>query len=414
MPPHTTREQQLEAARGEDPMCLLAWEKDGVAIYEEAWIEAIAHRPCLYVLVPHRLKTLAMSHKAMEQDALLFAKVPECHRTDAYEEAYAQARKEKDAAHMAAEEEEGASTTSSSEDDVPLQRRAAALAQEKRTVAAHPAPPEKEEAEARPPRRFGPLGGYKACLGDARTAAAEPHKGEDSAGIDLTVLEALKGAGQRFGKIFMVANDPGATESERIRAQELVDKKLREGKHEVLEAYKTLTEGGAARPGLQKVEVWQHAAPATRQQHWMSVLGSGVATQFLVKCCKYARPLRFGFYGDGKGAVAAATLYVELFTFVCDAASNHSWAQGFADRYNAIQKDLMRTASRAAQPGSSSALVLVDKRALIATARTALGMNRVKRASKLKGSHGDAAAYAAGQAAASVQVHAPSKKARLA
>lgn len=402
----------------DDPTCLLDWEASGVRIHEAAWIAAIETRPCVYALVPHRLKTLAMSHKAMEKDALLYAKVPECFRTDAFEEAYTRARHATSATteNDANDFEEDRLTTSeeedllasSSEDDEPLQRRAASIAEKKKTRVIEP--PERASSSS---RRRGPLGGYTACLGAARTGKVEASTA-DRQGIDLTVIDALEGAGQRFGKIFMVANDPGATASERARAQELVDKKLREGKHEVLEAYKTLTEGTRApRPGLQKVDVMQHDKPAMRQQCWMSVLATGVAVQYLVKSCAYSHPLRYGFYGDETGSIAAAKLYVELFTFVCATASNHSWGQGFADRYCEIQRNLMRAAEAQAAP--STALVIVDKRALAEKARTALGMySKARRSAKLKGSRGDAAAYAAGRAAAAVQAHAPSKKARLA
>ena len=417
----TTFEGQMAMAR-DDPTRLLDWETSGVRIHEEAWIAGIDTRPCIYALVPHRLKTLAMSRKAMEKDALLYRKVPECFRTDAFEEAYVRARDaasattesekdddfEEDRLTTSEEEEEDLLASSSSEDDEPLQRRVAAQKKKKRVI--ERPPPERASSSS---RRRGPLGGYSARLGAARTGKMEATT--DRQGIDLTVIDALEGAGQRFGKIFMVANDPGATASERARAQELVDKKLREGKHEVLEAYKTLTEGTSVspRPGLQKVDVMQHGNPAMRQQCWMSVLATGVAVQYLVKSCAYSRPLRYGFYGDEKGSIAAAKLYVELFTFVCATASNHSWGQGFADRYCEIQKNLMRAAEAQAAP--STALVIVDKRALAERARAALGMTRMaRRSAKLKGSRGDAAAYAAGRAAASVQAHAPSKKARLA
>jgi len=153
--------------------------------------------------------------------------------------------------NSSSDEEAVAASSSDEEEDAPLTSRSAG----KRPIA-------KKAKSGPPPKRGrGPLYGYlakyrkKGTAASPSTAAAGPHR----TGIDLSVIETLKGAGRVFGKIFQIANDPGATEDEKANARRKMDQQIAKGDDNVLEALKILTasDGSSieAKPGLEHVDI---------------------------------------------------------------------------------------------------------------------------------------------------------------
>ena len=171
-------------------------------------------------------------------------------------------------------------------------------------------------------------------------------------GIDLSILDNLRGAGRRFGKLFQLANDPNAPEGERANAQKKVDEALAKKDDDVLAALKVLQEAagkpmGDVKPGLVQVDILVKEAPAKTKNKWMSTLAYSIATQYLIKNCAYSHPTRYGFYGNEALAVAAADDYAETFNWLTSVAPDHAFAQGFADEHWRIQFQLMEARNQA-------------------------------------------------------------------
>jgi hypothetical protein len=291
----------------------------------------------------------------------------------------------------------------------------------------------KRAAAPKAKQRQGPLGGYS-CMYDPKSAKTkEPASasaassssastqpaddGDGAVGIDQSVIDKLRGPQQRFARIWMLAKR-GSTEHERAQAQAKLDKKLAddkaEGYDEIIAAYNTLQSGGSAevsmaRPGLQICRIYQNGEAANIRQTWMLNLASFIATQYLVAYCPYSHPVCIGFFGDNDGATAAALQYEELFKFICELAPSHGFAQGFADEWgvlihmikNAAKRKAKQETEAAGGTASGTALVLVDKEALIKLAKEELFPGVTwRKARRAQGADRTSVDYEAGRAAA--------------
>ena len=134
----------------------------------------------------------------------------------------------------------------------------------------------------------------------------------------------------------------------------------------------------------------------------MSRLAYAMSVQFVCAhfvCARSSRGVFFGFYGDATCAMVAARTMVYVFNVVVQTATNHSWAQGFADKYYLLQKEMRHKMVTSSNKDRS--MVLVEKKeALIAQVKAQMCLGKPSTA-KRRGHHSDSAAYQAGQRAAS-------------
>jgi len=299
-----------------------------------------------------------------------------------------------------------AAASSDEEDDAPLTSRASG----KRPIAKKA----KAKAEPAPKRGKGPLYGYQAKYRKTGTAASPSTAatGPRRTGIDLSVIETLKGAGRVFGKIFQIANDPGATEDEKANARRKMDQQIAKGDDNVLEALKILTSSDGssieAKPGLEHVDIMQNGKAAHTKQKWMSVLGMSIGDQYMVKSCVYTRPPSIGFFGRAELTAAAALDYEESFNFIVGVSSTPSFAQGFSEEHYWInqrlkkQRDAAEAAEKASGANSSTALVVRSNKELVEEAIVEFNL-KIKKGRQLKGADRTSADYEAGRAAARVR-----------
>ena len=392
-----TLEAQMAVARSIDAEKLVEWERTGIGIKEEAWIAVVTFMPGIYRHLPYHAKTMSVSHAAMEADPLVFKFVPTTHQTDETEKAYLLA-KCKAAPPPVVEDpdsedddllseplplwfvdsEDDDDEDEDNDDNDDSEDKLATLPAAKRTHMSKPptSPP-------RPKKAKGPLGGY-----EARSETMTRDKAE--------TCELLHKAGKTLAKIFNTTQDPSVTEQEREHAKNVLAKKLASASNDVVDAYKASLEGTPdPKPGEHRVGIYRNGDYAMRKQQWMIALAEAISKQFMVGKYWFTRKLRFAFYGSEEGAYAAMRLYEELFNDICRMASNHSWAQGFADEYLEIQTKLR--ANIDASDNKETALVVSNMLDLQKKARP----KHMRDARPLGGSRGNAAAYAAGKAAAS-------------
>ena len=286
---------------------------------------------------------------------------------------------------------------SDSDDDLSVDSDAE---QEERKVAKS-----KSAKKKRGRAKAGPLGGHaakwlksKTPAGPTSTATKQHHSG-----VDLDIINALHGAGQRrLGKLFQLANDPGATTAERERAKKKLDAAIASGDDDVLEAMKVLEQADgksiAPKPGLQKVAIEQHGEPCKRRQKWFNTLAHAFAILYGVDSCVFLTPRMYGFYGRDKGAEAAAADFEKTFNFVVGVAPTHSFCQGFTDGLRDIVSKMSaaREASRRSAPNSTTAIVLRTNSELIKDAIDKFGLN-FKSTALLKGQNTTTSDYREGE-----------------
>ena len=454
--------EQRNVAEGKEPEKLIVWASENVNIHHAMWIVGIANKPSLFALIPARFKTLAMCTAALAGDPLLFVYVPEILRTDKDEAIYHCARHTKrveEQKHSSAKAEssgdalaspkpggvgdkdndydesseygededdfdESSDNASSSEDDEPLTSRSAGERKITKKAEAKAEPLTSRSRDKRPITKKakakgkgkgkgkGPLYGYRAIRrkkGDAATPTTAA-AGKPRTGIDLTVIEELTRAGRKFGKIFQIFNDPGATMDEKANAGRKMEQLIAKGDDDVLAALKILTasDGSAieAKPGLEHVDIMQNGQHARTKQKWMSVLGSAIAAQYMVHVCLYSRPPAMGFYGRAELTAAAALDYEMSFNWLAGVAPTPSFAQGFSQEHYWINQRLAKQREAEAGGGAgeaganvSTGLVVRTNKALIEAAVVEFNLT-MKKSGKRKGADRTHSDYEAGRAAA--------------
>ena len=370
VPGINTPEVQMEIAAGKSPSELLRAYEGGVGIQEGAWVQAVTVTPRFYLELPFALKTPLVSAAALEGDARLFPKVPDRHRTDAAELKFRQA--------VAAEEvAEAVAVQAAAAEEVAIDLTSDALSEGGTEPDEYPPSDPRRPAglpnpkRARPnPARRRPLAHYSARLSSA------PVEGFVDAPEDEGHAEHLHRAGNILSKLYSLSQDPSATPAERARAQEKLDQKLRDADSDVVRAYQGLASApGGAKVGAAEVDVLSAGSPLRQRNAWLMDLASACAAALLVGTYSSSGPVTVGFYGDRNGARAAAALFVDVVCWVAQAAENTDWARGFASKYLCIQQGLKAAAKQAAN--TETALVVVDKDALIGRAEAALGLRSV-------------------------------------
>ena len=360
-----TPEVQIEVATGASPATLLEAHEGGAGVHEDAWVAAVTHTPHFYLRLPFALKTPAVSRAAMAADALLYAKVPEVHRTDEAEASFraakaAQAAADDEVVEVAGPPKPPPTAIDLLSDDEAAGGAPTALVGTKR--AADDAGTTTKQAK-RPRTRKAPLAHYSARVSSKRVRGFD----DDAPETDKSVAEQgrLLAAGQTLTKLFRLAQDAAATPDERERAQKKLDQKLRDADSDVVDVYKGLTSetGSSVLVGATEVDVLAAGSPLQKRNVWLVDLGAACAAALLVGSYSNSSPFVVGFYGDRNGAKAAAALYVDVVSWVARAAENTDWAKGFAAKYRRIQEDLKAAAKQAAN--EETALVVVDKDALV-------------------------------------------------
>ena len=95
-----TLEIQLAMARTE-PETLLEWERTGVGIKDDSWMEAIATNPDVYRKIPARLKFFELCKAAMRADPLMFKYTPDRFQSEDDDARFKQAKRAAEAAEAA-------------------------------------------------------------------------------------------------------------------------------------------------------------------------------------------------------------------------------------------------------------------------------------------------------------------------
>ena len=309
-------------------------------------------------------------------------------------------------------------SSSDEDDDIPPRPRAGVPEElsdedvcEKRGAASSPREESSDsEEDVQPKKRSAPrpLRAY-ATRREGQRQASDDHMAE------------LSGAGELLTKLFQLAHDPGATEAERERAKAKLAKKLTDEDHEVLTAMMKKKNEAQSEPGLVKILILKDGQPIQQRQDWMIQLANGVAKHFFVDSytqTRYANPktIHMCFIGERDATEAAADSYMTLFDWICNNApgrnvtSAKSFAQGFADEYHKICKQMYKTAQEAATAQRTTALAI--RSTLIEQAKKKYGV-KLRMTGGLSGSRADAAAYAAGQRAATGQANQAIKRRAL-
>lgn len=409
----------VETART-SPEQILTSERSGRGIRDEAvWLAMVDQDPLQFPRIPEYRKTWNVCDLAVRKHPLNLIHVPERHREPELVELYLQAKRAKrdvppteepdDASDDSDDEplssrkcrisglkDESPSTRkrqntvgSDSEEDEPLSTR-----KRQKTV---------DEEKKQPPRRLGNL---HAALSDKTIKTFQ-----SSSKVEVT--EAMVNTAKRLARMQALAMDDGATAEERAHAQRIFDNYKKKAPGEILALLESLDDEEAM-PGRAVVNILRGNETCNRKEAWFSMLAHGVCTQFV--CAHYVptrstRGVYYGFYGDSNCAMVAAQTMVEVFNVVTQSATNHSWAQGFADTYYQLQKD-MRSKMAAVDNGDRSVVLVEKKNALILEARKQLSLGPA-RAKQLKGHHSDVASYMAGQRAASSYMDTEGKKRAL-